>query len=581
MGNIKLSSEFLKRVDEVQEQHELDAYTPSKTKLMTSEDLFDTVEYINKGNEKSTFIELKNQDTKKIILLVVSAIIIAAIIFFAKISYGIIQSKMFERNLKSKIASLIDSGTVIKVSDVIRNEMLLDNDDLDSDGDGISNKIEIAIGSNPNSKDTDGDGIGDGFEYTNPGFNIVGFKEKDKENDLSSLYTYVTFPIMTTSRIKHLDKEVIAKEIGINPSKIEWASKIYKPNIKTILMDSSRNVKCILRYIPEYNGFKQVSFSRYRNKEFINVDIGLENEGVLLAFNVDKNEVFKEISYRPIENERKTLENYIDSNGIIDYNSLFNNIDIKSNFDIAENVLNIPTIWDKNNGVLSIGQSWFTGLVYNGVKPIDYNQVKNTYTSFKWMPEFNYVYDLSDIVYDSLSDIGFKDTKIKLAIDNRREAIEIEKLPRPDKEVAGVIAHLNAIGLDLAAERLALKNANYSTNVLQEITSELDKGNTILAIMQNDKYIHSILMYGYFQSAIDEDVYNFTVYDSNINKLQILQAKICKYPANITFGAHNNNEEEYVSFRYGIIDDYYWETSRSDILLFYKINEDITLEFIG
>jgi len=88
-------------------------------------------------------------------------------------------------------------------------------------------------------------------------------------------------------------------------------------------------------------------------------------------------------------------------------------------------------------------------------------------------------------------------------------------------------------------------------------------------------------MYGYFQSAIDEDVYNFTVYDSNINKLQILQAKICKYPANITFGAHNNNEEEYVSFRYGIIDDYYWETSRSDIFLFYKINEDITLEFIG
>ena len=98
--------------------------------------------------------------------------------------------------------------------------------------------------------------------------------------------------------------------------------------------------------------------------------------------------------------------------------------------------------------------------------------------------------------------------------------------------------------------------------------------------MSNEDGIHAVTIYGVYQSEIDSSVYNFAVYDSNINdgnnkSLNILQARI---------GMALDEDKEYkksVKYNYGNGAYYNWDSNKEDCFIFYVLRTNLAIDKIG
>ena len=510
-------------IDNIEDEDALKLYEPNK-KNSDKEELFISEEYKDKAKKfaQTDKEELTKKVTKGIVI--VSCVIIASIIMA-------LASVWIYKSVKSKAAkSQITEGQKQFVSQGVW---------IDKQNIPVIQKIK----------------------NRNKGINV----KNDKANATDTQENMLA---------EKIEISTLVKALGVEEEHIVGAYKIYNGNGK-VIFKNMKYAKTILTYDSEYNGFRNVKFTKKGDI----IETNIYGDTVVVAFNITSNFVIEEIKYRYIDNNLIANELIDTTTGVKQYNKIFSGNNFKTKFSIVEDIFPFKTIWDMDNGPASIGQAAVVSAKFNGVDIGSYKNILDAY-ELKWLAPLDYSYDITEFSKEKISDIEFRSKRLLDTEVDGRKPIDTKLLPRPDKEYAGIINHLNNTILDMSINNIAVGSTSDNVDSLNNILKELQSGNTVLCVMSNEDGIHAVTIYGVYQSEIDSSVYNFAVYDSNINdgnnkSLNILQARI---------GMALDEDKEYkksVKYNYGNGAYYNWDSNKEDCFIFYVLRTNLAIDKIG
>ncbi len=358
-----------------------------------------------------------------------------------------------------------------------------------------------------------------------------------------------------------LDKNIIAEELNIEQSLILKAYKVYNSDGEVEVKDI-KGIKALMRYNSIEDILTPVNF-RTTTKGVIAT---LQGDNTIIAFNINKKELFKRLNYEQ-NNINIIAYKFLDYIGIdiqkcIDYTE----IDFNTKFDIHKDTLPFGTVWDKNNGVCSIGQAWLTGLIYNyKINKFNYETISEIYAEIEPNGNKQYNYDITEYISNRPNEISFKSNLI-----GRYEQIETDKLPRPDREFTGAINHLSYIAnLKIVKD---LYEVDEGKQIIEAIQSQLENNKTILCVMGNNNVTHSVLVYGLNKCKIDPDLIYLSCYDYNHEgQIKVIEAR-CRIYRDL-----QGDNKLYLEFKYENGEGASWSSNES-VFMFYSIQENFTLE---
>lgn len=549
MGVKKEVNSILKRLDMIEEDDPMKVYAPQRSSVVNKEEL---VELPHKEIED----EEESDETPSLWRFVGIIALIGLLIAMAVYGYRIYSSHVGRQLIGRSIDRIVNTGVfmskdIIPVDEILKNDLVVSS--IDSDGDNISNVKEVELGTKPFMWDSDMDGIPDDIEITK-GLNPNSPDVNSKLADIRSLGINPKDLIS----IRELDKERLSKLLGIPQYNIVQAVKVYN-SLGEIELQGFGGTKTLITYVPEFNGYKKLSFKMEGDTLITN----LEGNGVVIGFSLDENRVSKMIKYKEIKDENSTLQFFDKASGVLDVDSTWGIDNFKTiKFGKLDEIKIVGLVDDKGYSS-GIGQAWLLGAVVNRAKLVNEADLASRYKGYIWVKSNSYQFNLWDITPDRFGDLP---EAIRMS-----RKVNVDKLEPPTSDFIKASLYMTSIVLDKSAEDIALKRVYMNEAVLKKILDELMNGRAVLALMSNDKYVHGVVIYGVNNSNLDNDIYNFLVYDANLGMSQVLQVEINK-----------DRGLGFISCRYGFIEGSLdFNSKDGDVFLFYKIRSDLYLERIN